>query len=376
MKFGIHAHAVGRREIAPAGIRMENLPKSGRTADQIRPGLSQILVETAERRAIGSAMKTPRILVVGSLVMDHIIATDIFPEEGATVLGASFATAPGGKGANQAVQAARLGADVTLVGKLGCDASGEQLLQACRTVGIHTGHIRQDPAWHSGCAAILLEQTPQGSRNRIIVVPGANMAITPEDILFLKEEIARYDLLMLQLEIPMEINRLAARWAWEQGVPVMLNPAPSAPLDGELLSYVTYLSPNEHEAADLAGSPPLRRENEPDRVRIRTAAAALRARGARNVLITLGDAGAVLDNGQHLHYSPCVPGVRAVDPTAAGDSFVAAFCVGICSGYSSERALEFANCTAALTVSAMGAMPSLPTIEQVRQIWTEGGAGQ
>ena len=232
-----------------------------------------------------------------------------------------------------------------------------------------------DSARHTGCAAILLEQTARGSKNRIIVVPGANMAITPEDIAFLKEEISQYDLLMLQLEIPMEINQLAARYAWEQGVPVMLNPAPSAPLSSELLSHVTYLSPNEHEAADLAGCPALRTGNVLDRERIRAAAASLRKRGAENVLITLGDAGAALDNGRELKLSPCVPGVHAVDPTAAGDSFVASFCVGICSGWSAGQALDFANRAAALTVSAMGAMPSLPTMEQVLHFGFEGGAG-
>lgn len=314
-------------------------------------------------------MSKPRILVVGSFVMDQIAVTSVFPRQGQTVLGSSFRKAPGGKGANQAVQAARLGADVTMVGKLGHDANGQEMLRVCRDAGIRTEHVLYDSAESSGCAVIILEQqTGKSAQNRIIVIPGANMTITPEDVAFLKDGIRAYDLVMLQLEIPMQINTLVAQYAHEAGVPVMLNSAPSAPLPDELLSCLTYISPNEHEAADLTGIPIRRTEGGIVRADVDAAAAVLLEKGIENVLITLGEDGAALYNRSGSYYSPCCSGITAVDPTAAGDSFVAAFCTGAACGWSWEDTLLFANHTAAVTVSGMGAMPSLPTLERVEAL--------
>lgn len=312
-------------------------------------------------------MKRPKILVVGSFVMDQIVTTDIFPRQGQTILAKTFRKAPGGKGANQAVQMARLGADVTLCGKLGRDGNGQEMLAVCRDAGIHTEHILFDDYTASGCAVIVLEEKPGTStENRIMVIPGTNMTITPEEIAFLKEGIGDFDLVVLQLEIPMEINVQVARYAHDKGVPVMLNSAPSAPLPEELLSCLSYLSPNEHEAFDLTGIEIGRHGDGVDMDSVKAAAKALQAKGVSNVLITLGSAGAVLAQGNDFFFSPAVPNVKAVDPTAAGDSFVGAFCTAICAGMEPEEALRFANHTAALTVSAMGAMPSLPWLDQVK----------
>ena len=157
-------------------------------------------------------MKKPKILVVGSFVMDQIVTTDVFPLQGQTVLAKTFRKAPGGKGANQAVQMARLGAEVTMCGKLGRDGNGQEMLAVCRDAGIRTEHILFDDRFASGCAVIILEEREnQSTENRILVIPGSNMTIAPADVAFLKDTVSDYDLVVLQLEIPMEINMTFVR---------------------------------------------------------------------------------------------------------------------------------------------------------------------
>lgn len=313
-------------------------------------------------------MKQPNILVVGSFVMDQIVTTDVFPRQGQTVLAKTFRKAPGGKGANQAVQMARLGANVTMCGKLGRDTNGQEMLAVCRQAGINTDYIRYDDHTVSGCAVVILEEQPgKSTENRIMVISGANMTIQPEDVAFLANSIEQYDLVVLQLEIPMDINIQVARYAHRKGVPVMLNSAPSAPLPEELLQCLTYISPNEHEVKDLTGIAIPHDGSRVDMEAAKAAAEALRAKGVDQVLITLGAAGAALLRDGRLYHSSAVQGVRAIDPTAAGDSFVGAFCVATCWGLPVEYALSFANHTAALTVSKMGAMPSLPTLDEVKR---------
>ncbi len=318
--------------------------------------------------------RKPKILVVGSFVMDQIVNTEIFPREGQTILGKSFRKAPGGKGANQAVQVARLGADVTMFGKLGHDGNGKELIAACKEAGINIEHIVYDDVLASGCAVIILEDHPgQSTQNRIIVIPGSNMAINPEDVAFLKEGIAAYDLVMLQLEIPIEINELVAQYAFEKGVPVMLNSAPSTKLSDKFLACLSYISPNKHEVEDLTGIHIEQDGRDANMDAVKEAAKFLNDKGVKNVLITLGSAGAALLTEDGFHYSHCVNDIVAVDPTAAGDSFVGTFCTGICSGWSWDDCLVFANHAAALTVSTIGAMPSLPTLEQVEAFLQKRG---
>ncbi len=214
---------------------------------------------------------------------------------------------------------------------------------------------------------MLEEAEGKDTKNRIIVVQGTSMTIKPEEIEFLKEDIKNYDMVILQLEISMEINELVAKYAYDAGVPVMLNSAPSAPLSDELLSHLTYISPNEHEAKDITGVEITYKDNgDVDLDSVKKACVALRAKGVKNALITLGGSGAAILTDDGFLYSPSCKGLDVVDPTAAGDSFVGAFCSGVCAGMKMEDVLYFANHVAALTVCGFGAMPSLPTLQQVK----------
>jgi ribokinase len=307
----------------------------------------------------------PKILVVGSFVMDLIVSSERFPNAGQTVLGMDYRTAPGGKGANQSVQMARLGADVTMVGKIGDDDFGKRLIDSCQEAGVHIEHIVIDPLVPSAVGNVQLEIHDGEIQNRIIVVPGANMTITPENVVFLKEAVAGYDMVVLQLEIPMAISEIVAKYAFDKGVPVMLNSAPSAPLSPGLLSYLTYISPNEHEATDLTQIPIRRKGKFVNQEDVKAAVNCLLSKGVKNAVITLGSAGAVVANQNEIVYEPCIDVVDVKDPTAAGDSFVGAFTVGVCAGLSNRQALNFANYTAALTVSRIGAQPSLPFLSEV-----------
>ena len=193
--------------------------------------------------------RKPRILVVGSFVMDVIATTDRIPPSGQTIYGKEFHMAPGGKGANQALQCARLGADVTMMGCVGDDFFGEKLLETPRAAGVDVSRVVVHKGISSGVGHVTLEVTEHSAQNRIVVIPGANQTLTLEEVAWIKDEIATYDIVLLQLEIPLEVNLAVARWAKEAGIPVMLNPAPATELSDELLSMVTYLTPNEQEAS-------------------------------------------------------------------------------------------------------------------------------
>ena len=318
--------------------------------------------------------KQVKILVVGSFVMDTISSTEVFPESGQTVLGYSYMTAPGGKGANQAMEASLLGADVTMVGRVGADAFGDRLIETLKGAGVHTEHVMRDPEVSSGIGNVIVT-TENGvlKNNRIIVIPGANMRITAEDVAFLKDSIQEYDMVMLQLEIPMEINQLVAQYAYEKGVPVMLNPAPIAPIPDDLMKHITYLSPNETEASVLLECFIREEGKAATKEAIAGIKAAMKEKGLKRLLLTLGDAGAMSIDEEADTFKPAVPDVKAVDPTAAGDSFVGAFCVAKGLGLGDGEAMEFANMIAAVTVSRMGAMPSLSTLESAKKFHLEAG---
>ena len=317
-------------------------------------------------------LRRPNILVVGSFMMDLIAATRRAPREGETVVGLRFTTAPGGKGANQAVQCARLGAQVTMVGRGGDDAFGRLLTGTAAQAGVDVSHVSVDPEESSGVGHITLEVTEHDARNRITVCPGANHTLTVEEIAWLREEIGRYDMLLLQLELPMAVTEAAARWAHEAGVPVMLNPAPAAPLSEELLACVTYLSPNEHEAAALSGHP-IGTEHGADEADLAAVTAYFLSRGVQNLLVTLGENGSLIANASGTLRQERVAMPHVADTTAAGDSFVAAFCTGVTAGLTQKDALAFASFAAGITVSRMGAMPSIPTVEEVQALMRERG---
>ena len=317
-------------------------------------------------------LKKPRILVVGSFMMDLIASTRRAPNSGETVIGLKFQTAPGGKGANQAVQCARLGAQVTMVGQVGADAFGKIMTETAAASGVDVSHVLVDPDESSGVGHITLEVTEHGAQNRITVCPGANYTLTVEDVAWLREEIGNYDLVMMQFELPMEVTEAVAQWAHDAGVTVMINPAPAAPMSDRLLACATYVSPNEHEAALLANHP-IDVSGGVSAADLEAVAGFFQDRGVENLIVTLGENGSALADRSGIHRTPCVRMPHVADPTAAGDSFVAAFCTGLTAGLPQTEALAFASHAAAITVSRMGAMPSLPTVAEVQALMTERG---
>ena len=317
--------------------------------------------------------RKPRILVVGSFVMVVIATTERIPRSAQTVYGKSFHMAPGGKGANQALQCARLGAEVTMMGSVGDDLFGQQLIAPLKEAGVDVSHVVVHPGVTSGVGHVTLEVTEHTAQNRIIVIPGANRTITLEEVAWIKDAVASYDMVLLQLEIPPEVNLAVAGWAHAAGVPVMLNPAPATDLDDALLRYVTYLTPNEQEASMETGLPLASDENGPRREDLQKIAAALWSKGVENVIITLGSSGSAVVRDADIAYVPSVHMAHVADPTAAGDSFVGALSVGLTAGLSQAEALTFASYTAAITVSRMGAMPSLPTLDEVEALLQERG---
>ena len=316
--------------------------------------------------------KRPKILIAGSFNMDLTASCTRAPQAGETVIGKKFRTAPGGKGFNQAVQCARLGADVTMVGKVGEDDFGRALLEAAKGEGIDISHVLADPDEATGIAIITLEETDEGTQNRIVVCPGANFTISAQEIGWLREAVGNYDMVIMQFELPMEIVETIAEWAHETGVPVMVNPAPAAPMSDRLLSAVTFLSPNEHEAAILTGHS-ISVENGIDYDDVRAVADAFRKRGVKNLIITMGGNGSIAVGESGIHHTECVKMPHVADPTAAGDSFVASFCTVLAAGLPADKALDFASHAAAITVTRMGAMPSLPTITEVQELLRERG---
>ena len=300
---------------------------------------------------------TAHIVVIGSLNMDLVVQSPRHPNPGETLIGTSFHTLPGGKGANQAVAAARMGAEVTMIGCVGADAFGDQLIENLGAALVDTARIRRAEE-STGVALITVSEA---GANTIVVVPGANFAVSPEQIRANEDVIRRADAVLLQLEIPLPAVKAAAELAHAHGVPVLLNPAPAQPLARDLLQHVSYLIPNEHEAALLIGAAP-GKQNEPGE-----AAAALQAMGVGSVVITLGEQGAILFDGAAAHTVPAFP-VRAIDSTAAGDAFVGAFAVALSEGRSPADALTWGCAAGALACTVLGAQPSLPQRQRVEHL--------
>jgi ribokinase len=308
-------------------------------------------------------MSNNLILVVGSLNMDQVVHVPRPPVLGETLLGAgSLKLVPGGKGANQAVSMARLGAPVAMAGRVGADPFGEQLLKALMADKIDTGLVAIDQQEASGVAFIFL--TPDGD-NAIIVASGANMCVGQDRVQLANifEAIARARALVLQLEIPLEtVIRLIAA-GHDAGIPVVLNLAPAQPLAWEVLRQLQVLIVNEIEAGLLSDT---QIDNQED---ARIAATALHQQGIPQIVITLGARGAVLarDDGignTQIIYQPA-PRVNVIDTTAAGDCFVGAFTVALTEGQNPEDALRFAVYASALKVTKFGAQSGLPTRAEV-----------
>lgn len=295
------------------------------------------------------------ILVIGSFMMDLVVRTDRAPLAGETLIGESFGRFPGGKGANQAVAAARLGGEVIMAGKVGNDLFGDEFYSVLSENNVDTQYILKDDTASTGVGSIVVEKSGQ---NRIIVVPGANLNFTTDETDDLESVIREAALLVMQLEMDMSVVERAAELAARHDVPVILNPAPAQSLSDRLLSRVTYLTPNETELALLSGMEVKSIED------AKRAAQALLDRGVQNVIVTLAEKGALLctPNGfQHIEGFPVEP----VDTVAAGDSFNGALAVQLVKGASLTEALRFANAVGALTVTKEGAIPSLPRLDEV-----------
>jgi ribokinase len=290
------------------------------------------------------------ILVIGSLNMDLVVRCEDLPQRGQTIIGSDFFTAPGGKGANQAVGAARLGAQVSMAGCVGRDAFGKTLVEGLRDAGIRTEDVAS-VARPTGTALITIDAA---GGNTIVVISGANMLC---DAALVDKAIAGVGgpgILLLQHEIPVAANARAAQVAREAGWYVILNPAPARAIPAELLRLVDLLTPNETEAAAITG------RAISDRADALAAAKSLVAMGARSVIATLGDAGALYCDASRALHCPALA-VEAVDTTAAGDAYVGALAAALARGQSVEHGLAYAACAAGRAVSLLGAQPSLPT---------------
>ncbi|MBV4451598.1 MULTISPECIES: ribokinase [Pseudomonas] len=297
-----------------------------------------------------------KVVVVGSLNMDLVTRASRLPRAGETLIGQTFATVPGGKGANQAVACARLGADVSMVGCVGTDAYGTQLRDALQVEGIDCQAV-STVAGSSGVALIVVDDS---SQNAIVIVAGSNGELTPASLQAFDAVLQAADVIVCQLEVPMDTVAHALERGRELGKTVILNPAPaSGPLPAEWYASVDYLIPNESEATALSGVTVDSIES------AKVAATQLIQAGAGKVIITLGSQGALFADGQGFEHLPA-PKVKAVDTTAAGDTFVGGFAAALANGKSEAEAIRFGQVAAALSVTRAGAQPSIPTLHDVQ----------
>jgi len=299
----------------------------------------------------------PKIVVVGSSNMDLVVKSQRIPAVGETILGGDFIMVPGGKGANQAVAAAKLGAQVYFVAKLGEDIFGAQSLNNLKKEGVNTKYVLQTPDAPSGVALIMVDEE---GNNSIVVAAGANQKLSAEDVKAARADIASAGAVVAQLEVPLETIECAAELANSSKTPFILDPAPACPLRAELLSKVDVLTPNETEARILTGV------EVTDEQSARAASVKLLESGVKTVILTMGSQGFLLAEGESVQF---VAGqkMEAVDSTAAGDAFAGSLAVGMAEGKTVFDAALFANYAAALSVTKMGAQPSMPTLDDVER---------
>lgn len=302
------------------------------------------------------ALPRARIVVVGSSNIDMVVKAERIPRGGETVLGGDFVMVPGGKGANQAVCAARLGADVKLVARVGDDVFGETSISNFTDAGVDTTFVTRDPHHANGVALIAVDDRGE---NAIVVAPGANSALLPGDVDRARDAIAAADAVVLQLEIPADTVEHTVDLARSLGGRVILNPAPIRPVPREVLGRVNVLTPNQHEAAGLLG-----RLGEGESIDPEPAARELLALGAATVVITLGSRGAYVAQSDEARLIEPMK-VTPVDTTAAGDAFTASLACGLAEGMEVFDAARFASRVAAISVTRVGAQPSMPTRAEV-----------
>ncbi|WP_148477001.1 ribokinase [Parabacteroides johnsonii] len=296
-----------------------------------------------------------QILVVGSSNTDMVIKAAHLPRPGETILGGTFFMNPGGKGANQAVAIARLGGSVTFICKTGSDIFGHQSQQLFEEEGINTSYVFSDSGNPSGVALITVDEKAE---NCIVVASGANANLLPSDLEKAEEAIERADLVLMQLEVPMETVCFVADIAWQKGKKVILNPAPAHPLPADLLRHLYLITPNETEAEMITGV------KITDESSAGEAARALSGMGVQHVIITLGSKGALIYSNGKAEMVPALK-VAAVDTTAAGDVFNGALTVALSEGRSLKEAARFACKASAISVTRVGAQSSAPYRNEV-----------
>jgi len=304
----------------------------------------------------------PKIVVVGSFNFDLVVRAPRRPQKGETVVGSDFGMFPGGKGFNQALAARRLGAQVEMVGRVGADLFGERFLAMLREEGIGAQYVGRDPQVATGVGMPVIDADGD---NSIIVALGANMRLTEDDVDGAASAIAGADVLLLQLEVPVEASRRAATIARQAGVEVILNPAPAPaqPLPADFLRCVDIIAPNETEAKALTGLPVT------DQAAAERAARVLFEQGVPVVILTLGERGALLATSPETRLVPAYR-VKAVDTTAAGDAFCGALAVALAEDRSLDDAVAYANAAGAWAVTIMGAAPSMPRRDELNQFIT------
>ena len=296
------------------------------------------------------------IVVVGSLNADLVTRLERFPAPGETVAALDFAVHPGGKGANQAYAAARLGGRVAMLGCVGRDAYGELLMQSLRGVGVDVSPVVRDAGAPTGLALIALDASGE---NQIVVVPGANARLTPELVQAHEARVAAAAVVLLQLEVPLGVVLAAARIARDGGATVILDPAPARPLPASLLECVDFLTPNQSELQTLTGRAVGGHAEQAEQ-----AARSLARSGRMRLIVKMGDAGALLVEADEQAFWPALR-VEAVDATGAGDAFNAALAVALAEGRPLPDAGRLATAAGALCVTRTGAQPSMPTRQEV-----------
>jgi len=302
-----------------------------------------------------------KIVVVGSSNTDMVIKVKNLPKPGETVIGKEFYIAAGGKGANQAVAAARLGADVTFIAKVGKDMFGDRAIANFQESGINTDFVFRDEKNPSGVALIFVDEKGE---NSIAVSPGSNANLVKENIKLAIDEIKKAVIMLIQLEIPIETVEYAVNVAKQHNVKVILNPAPARKLSDQLLKRVDIITPNESEAEVLTGLKVV------DDISAAKAAEALIQKGVGNVVITLGERGAFLYTKSDNMLIP-TKRVNAVDTTAAGDAFNGGLAFALGSGMSLKDAIHFANFVGAYSVTRKGAQPSMPNYDEVKRFMSD-----
>jgi len=294
-----------------------------------------------------------KILVIGSINIDLVTNVEKTPRVGETVLGKEFLEFPGGKGANQAAAIGRLGGDVTMLGKVGVDSYGNFMKSAIEDSGVKTDYIVDDEASRTGTALIMVNADGD---NSIVVIPGANFAVLPEDIT--EEMISEFDIIIGQLEVPVETLEKAFKIAHDMGKTTILNPAPAKSLSKQFLSTVSLLVPNETELEMLTG---ITVKNDSS---INESYLKLKETGINQLVVTLGSEGSVLIDSNGLKRF-AAKSVKAIDTTAAGDSFIGGLATRLSMGESIEASIEYATKVAAIAVTRMGAQSSLPYKEEL-----------